>query len=51
LVCYDREFFYGGDGICSCSPVSVVHTKIQTILPRFMSVATGCQVKHAIGDH
>jgi len=20
LVCYDREFFYGGDGISSCSP-------------------------------
>ena len=21
LVCYDREFFYGGDGINSCLPV------------------------------
>ena len=24
LVCYEREFFYGGDGIDSCSPVSSI---------------------------
>lgn len=24
LVCYEREFFYGGDGINSCSPVSSI---------------------------